>query len=135
MNLTEILEKNHQDSVLKALSALQGEDRRKLEAQLQAINWEELPELIRDYVLNRPATEVPPDLKPASYFPICPANEEQKILYGKALREGRAPGSDSTARKEPFPLRPSFTRPCSSILPKACCAPERNSVPPSAGTS
>lgn len=88
MNLTEILEKNHQDSVLKALSALQGEDRRKLEAQLQAINWEELPELIRDYVLNKPETEVPPDLKPASYFPMHPAEGEQEILYEKALREG-----------------------------------------------
>ena len=61
---------------------------RKLAAQLAEINWEELPGLIRDYVLQRPKTEIPDDLAPATYFPESAADRATADLYRRAVAAG-----------------------------------------------
>ena len=60
----------------------------KLEAQFRAIDWEALPGLIRDYVLNRPRTTIPDDLAPAPFFPFPAKTDEQKTLYAAAIAKG-----------------------------------------------
>lgn len=87
-NLIEILKENQQDAVLTALESLQGAEKEKLEKQLTEIDWQELPELIRDYVFQKPETKIPSDLSPAPFFAFPPVDETQKALYEKALHTG-----------------------------------------------
>ena len=74
--------------VLRFWNELDEAGQRKLSAQLAEINWEELPGLIRDYVLERPQTSIPEDLAPASFFPLTPKDEETRELYRRAVSAG-----------------------------------------------
>lgn len=74
--------------VLRFWNDIDDAGQRKLAAQLAAINWEELPGLIRDYVLQRPRTEIPDDLAPAKYFPDCAADTGTADLYRRAVAAG-----------------------------------------------
>ena len=74
--------------VLRFWDDLDESGRRKLTEQLTAINWEELPGLIRDYVLERPKTEIPDDLAPAKYFPAKPTDSSADALYRSAVETG-----------------------------------------------
>ena len=47
-----------------------------LAEQLAAIDWENLPRLIADYVLKKPEVSIPDDVQPAPYFPLVPRNAE-----------------------------------------------------------
>ena len=76
--------------VLRFWDALDDAGQRKLAAQLAEINWEELPGLIRDYVLQRPQTAIPADLTPAKYFPDCAADSATEALYRRAAAAGEA---------------------------------------------
>ena len=82
--------------VLRFWDELDAAEQRKLADQLAGINWEELPGLIRDYVLNKPKTVIPDDLAPAAFFPLIPKDAAARDLYcraakagEKALRDGR----------------------------------------------
>ena len=82
--------------VLRFWNELDEAGQRKLADQLAAINWAELPGLIRDYVINKPRTVIPDDLAPASFFPLTPKDDATRELYRraaaageKALRDGR----------------------------------------------
>ena len=74
--------------VLRFWNDIDEAGQRKLAAQLAAINWEELPGLIRDYVLQRPKTEIPDDLAPAKYFPDRAGDAETADLYRRAVAAG-----------------------------------------------
>ena len=74
--------------VLRFWGELDESGQRKLADQLSAINWEELPGLIRDYVLERPKTAIPTDLAPAGYFPAKPADAAADNLYRRAIETG-----------------------------------------------
>ena len=74
--------------VLRFWNEIDDAGQRRLAAQLAAINWEELPGLIRDYVLQRPKTEIPDDLTPAKYFPDRAAAPETVSLYQRAVAAG-----------------------------------------------
>ena len=94
--LFERLKAADQLGVLRFWDGLDEAEQRKLAEQLAAINWAELPGLIRDYVINKPKTVIPDDLAPASFFPLTPKDDATRELYRsasaageKALREGR----------------------------------------------
>ena len=86
--IMETLRKYGQDFVASKLESLSGEARAKLEKQLSEIDFAELSELIRDYVLQKPVTEIPADLAPAPFFPFPAKDEAQKAYYEKARKEG-----------------------------------------------
>ncbi len=86
--MIEKLRKYGQDFVASKLESLTGEARAKLEKQLSEIDFDELEELIRDYVLRKPVTEIPSDLAPAPFFPFPAKDEAQKKYYEKARKEG-----------------------------------------------
>ena len=86
--IMETLRKYGQDFVASKLESLSGEARAKLEKQLSEIDFAELSELIRDYVLQKPVTEIPADLAPAPFFPFPAKDEAQEAYYEKARKEG-----------------------------------------------
>ena len=88
--LRAAIEKAGQSHLLEYSSGLLAE-------QLREIDWESLPELIRNYVVNKPQMSIPEDLQPAPYFPLVPRNDEEKAKKAQAeargieiLRSGKA---------------------------------------------
>ena len=77
-----------QSEVLRFWDELDEAGRRKLSGQLAGINWQELPALIRDYVINKPQTAIPDDLAPASFFPLVPEDDATRELYRRAVAAG-----------------------------------------------
>ena len=61
-DLIRILKQANQCKMADILEKSALADREKLEKQLSAINWDELPELIQDYVFHKPETAIPDDL-------------------------------------------------------------------------
>ena len=88
MNIEETLKKNNQTHILDALNALSGAEHEKLGKQIEQVNWDEISQLVKDYVLRKPVTEIPPDLSPAPYFPLKPKDAEQAEFYRKAFDRG-----------------------------------------------
>ncbi len=86
--MIETLRKYGQDFVASKLEKLAGEARAKLEKQLSEIDFCELDELIREYVLQKPVTEIPAHLSPAPFFPFPARDETQKAYYETARKEG-----------------------------------------------
>ena len=77
-----------QEQLLRYWNELDDAGQIRLKAQLEAINFEELSGLIRDYVLNKPSTDIPEELAPAEYYPLVPADEATRRLYAEAVRAG-----------------------------------------------
>lgn len=88
-NLVEKLNAAGQSRLAATLESLQGPSKGKLQTQLEQIDWEELPQLIKEYVLKTPETSIPSDLAPAPFFPLKPKDAAQAALYKKAMEEGR----------------------------------------------
>ena len=84
------LKENHQLALAQALEKAAPADRAAIEKQLSAVNWEELSRLIRDYVFQKPETEVPDDLTPAPFFPFPPKTDAEKIRYAEAEAAGKS---------------------------------------------
>ena len=78
--LRTAIEKAGQSHLLEYSSELLAE-------QLREIDWESLPGLIENYVVNKPQMSIPEDLQPAPYFPLVPRNkaEEEKKARAEAL--------------------------------------------------
>src|SRR5262249_6762365 len=81
--------------VLRFAGELGVEELASLSAQLSQIDIELLPGLTRDYVLHKPACSLPPEIRPAGYYPRDPRNrarpwdEERFRSVGQGmLREG-----------------------------------------------
>jgi len=87
-NLIEKLNACKQKRLVKALESLHGASRKKLQKQLEQIDWDELPILVKDYVFNKPVVEIPSDLAPAPYFSLPPKDKAAEKLYEKAMAEG-----------------------------------------------
>jgi UDP-N-acetylglucosamine/UDP-N-acetylgalactosamine diphosphorylase len=88
-NMTGKLEAAGQSRLAKALMSLSGKSKERLERQLEQIDWDELPRLIKDYVLKKPETTIPSDLSPAPFFPLKPRDAKEGEHYKMALAEGR----------------------------------------------
>ncbi len=78
----------HQEQLLRFWNELSPAGRDQLAAQLEAIDFAALNELIGKYVLQRPETEIPADLGPAPYFPLKPRDGAQTALYERAAQRG-----------------------------------------------
>lgn len=78
----------HQEQLLRFWPELSPAQQEKLAGQLEAIDFNEMDKLIRDYVLVRPKTRIPEDLGPAPYFPLVPKDEAQRALYQRAAERG-----------------------------------------------
>lgn len=83
-----------QQQLLRFWSQLDADQQARLAGQLDDIDFAELEKLIKEYVLQRPKTQIPEDLGPAPYFPLVPARRGAK----GALREGAGPRRRAAAR-------------------------------------
>ena len=88
-----------QEQLLRFWNELSAAEREELAAQIEAIDFPVMANLIREYVLNKPKTEIPDDLGPAPYFPLVPRDAEQAALYERAVRRGQI--SRHTANSPP----------------------------------
>ena len=77
-----------QEHLLRYFDELDDAGRAGLISQLEAINWASLPELARDYVLNRPETAIPDDLAPAEYFRAKPETPDEEAFFNAADARG-----------------------------------------------
>lgn len=77
-----------QADLLRFWETLTEEQQSAFASQLAGVNWQEMPRLIAEYVLQRPRTTIPEDLGPAPYFPLKPRNAEEKALYDRARARG-----------------------------------------------
>ena len=77
-----------QEQLLRFWNELSDAEREELAAQIEAIDFSVMANLIREYVLNKPKTEIPDDLGPAPYFPLVPRDAEQAALYKRAIERG-----------------------------------------------
>jgi UDP-N-acetylglucosamine/UDP-N-acetylgalactosamine diphosphorylase len=59
-----------QEHLLTFYPSLSEAQRRALETALDAIDFERLPRLIKEYVTSAPSAHVPNDLQPAPYYPL-----------------------------------------------------------------
>lgn len=82
--------------VLRFWNALDQTAKDALTNQVESIGWAELPRLIEQYVRNKPAFELPPDVQPAPYYPVDhaaafrPWNRAAAKAKGEELlREGK----------------------------------------------
>lgn len=87
-DLFDILRTHHQEHLIPVLEHAAPDDRADLENQLRSLPWAELPGLIRDYVLHKPVTTIPDDLRPAPFLPFPPETEKRKKYYAEAARAG-----------------------------------------------
>ena len=79
-----------QEQVFRFWDELDEAGRRQLSEQLAAVNFEALPGLIHDYVLNKPTADIPAELAPAKYYPLVPADRKMSELYAEAVHTGEA---------------------------------------------
>ncbi|MBQ7402185.1 MAG: UDPGP type 1 family protein [Lentisphaeria bacterium] len=87
--LETILERNQQTILLDHLKNLSGEKLEYFRKQLEAVDWDYITALTKEYVLQKPVTTIPDDLSPAPFFPLVPKTDDQKALYAKAKEVGK----------------------------------------------
>ena len=73
-----------QEHLLKFFDSLEDEKKSAFAAELAGQDWELLPELIKEYVLQKSVIELPSDLAPAPFFPLTPRNEAEAEYYARA---------------------------------------------------
>ena len=83
------LKPHGQEHLLRFWNELDECGKKNLAAQLDEIDWDEMDSLIRDYVINKPVTDIPSDLSPAPYFPLRPRDAAQSELYAQSAEYGR----------------------------------------------
>lgn len=77
-----------QEQLLRFWDELSAAEKDSLAGQIEAIDFPEMANLIRDYVRNKPETAIPDDLGPAPYFPLQPRDAEQSAYYRRATERG-----------------------------------------------
>jgi len=77
-----------QEHLLRYFDTLPESEQASFAAQLADVDFDALPELVENYVLNRPHVAIPDDLGPAPYYPLTPRDEAQKKLYADAVKCG-----------------------------------------------
>jgi UDP-N-acetylglucosamine/UDP-N-acetylgalactosamine diphosphorylase len=86
--LVNVLKEHHQEHLLKFQDELSESQKTELKAQLEDIDWEQLDELLENYVVHKPQTEIPQNLTPPPFFPAEPVDAAQRELYKKATKLG-----------------------------------------------
>ena len=69
-----------QAHLLRYLEELTPEEERSFVEQLEAVDWEQIPQLAKDYVMTRPEITIPEDLSPARFFPLIPGDDRSAEL-------------------------------------------------------
>ncbi|HVU64329.1 MAG TPA: UTP--glucose-1-phosphate uridylyltransferase [Phycisphaerales bacterium] len=90
------LETVGQGHLLRFYDQLDDGMKKALLAQIASIDLESLPKLIHDYVINKPAFVLPPDVQPAPYYPRDPRGaarswdpEQFRAIGERMLRDGK----------------------------------------------
>ena len=78
-----------QAHLLRYLDELTPEEERNFVEQLEAVDWEQIPQLAKDYVMTRPEITIPEDLSPARFFPLIPGDDRSAELYRAARAKGK----------------------------------------------
>ncbi|MBC7783902.1 MAG: UTP--glucose-1-phosphate uridylyltransferase, partial [Burkholderiales bacterium] len=76
-----------QSQVLRFYDQLDAGGKAKLDAQLAALDLDELPVLVDGYVKNKPKIDLPVNIEPVRAFPRT-ADQEHNDLYHRALARG-----------------------------------------------
>ena len=82
--MIEKLKQYGQNAVAAALEKLTGDRKQKLDAQLKELDFEELNQLIRDYVMKKPGNGNPRIFSPAPFLPFPATDDAQKAYYETA---------------------------------------------------
>ncbi len=77
-----------QEQLLRFWNELSAPEKEELAGQIRGIDFSEMAKLIRDYILQKPKTEIPSDLGPAPYFALKPRDAAQAALYARAEQRG-----------------------------------------------
>ncbi len=85
----EILRQNKQEHLAKFADEISPEQAQLLEKQINELNWSEINELIKEYVLEKKQIPIPKDLLPAPYYPYPPNNEELLEKYSLAEKTAK----------------------------------------------
>jgi UDP-N-acetylglucosamine/UDP-N-acetylgalactosamine diphosphorylase len=133
MDWPSVLKEHNQEHLLAFADQLTPEQRASLEADLAAIEWDQLDDWIENCVKKAPEGDSLEGIAPAPYLPASPANpaqeaeyEEAKALGEKLLREGKVgaftvAGGQGTrlgfdAPKGTFKISPIRNRPLFAIF-------------------
>ncbi|MFZ2655930.1 MAG: UDPGP type 1 family protein [Victivallales bacterium] len=87
-SMIDVLKKYGQEHLLRFFNEMNMRQKEKILSQLREVNWLDLDVLIHTYVLNMPETVIPPDIRPAPYFPAEPEDDDRKEFYRVALKRG-----------------------------------------------
>jgi UDP-N-acetylglucosamine/UDP-N-acetylgalactosamine diphosphorylase len=85
--LRAALAKIGQEQVLRFEGELDEAGRQKLAGQVQALHLDQIPELIKTYVTNKPPVPLPKEISPVKVYPRKPTPDQEK-LYGDAQTRG-----------------------------------------------
>lgn len=78
-----------QEHLLEFAGELDEQQQNQLLAEINAIDFAEIKNLIEKYVTTDYQAKVPENINPAPYFSIAPENDAQKLLYEQAENKGR----------------------------------------------
>ena len=87
-DISQKLEKYNQEHLLKFIDELNPTQRCQLLKQLGEIDFDELDDLIKEYVMQEPEIKIPEDLAPATFFPLKAKDANQEKLYARAFKKG-----------------------------------------------
>jgi UDP-N-acetylglucosamine/UDP-N-acetylgalactosamine diphosphorylase len=88
-SLQNILKQHKQEHILRFIDELGPGERSEFLQQLKGIDFDELDNLIEEYVKQTPEIKIPADLEPAPFFSLKPKDAEQEELYAKAVAKGK----------------------------------------------
>ena len=86
--LSNILEKYNQSHLMAYFSELSAEEQQQFTEELTNINWDNITQLTKDYILTQPESHIPSDLAPAPFFSLEPKTNTEKELYAEAQEKG-----------------------------------------------
>jgi UDP-N-acetylglucosamine/UDP-N-acetylgalactosamine diphosphorylase len=87
--LRQKLSSLNQSNVLRFWDQLDDGGRRKLSAQLEALDLDHMAELAESHVRNKEHIELPKDIQPVKAYPRVPSTDDQRKLYAQAKERGR----------------------------------------------
>jgi UDP-N-acetylglucosamine/UDP-N-acetylgalactosamine diphosphorylase len=136
-----------QTDVLRFADALAPAQQQALAGQLAALPLDALPQLVDEYVRNKPHVALPKDIQPVTAYPYRPADDQQKELYARAqargqqlLREGKVAaflvaGGQGTrlgydGPKGEFPVTPIHNKPLFQVFAEQLLAHGRDAGKP-----
>ncbi|MCJ8328394.1 MAG: UDPGP type 1 family protein [Lentisphaeria bacterium] len=77
-----------QEQLLNFIDELDDISKATILEQIERLDWQEIPSLIENYVLQNPDYKLPENLDPAAYYPFHPETAEQREKYSEAERCG-----------------------------------------------